>query len=237
MSAGAIRNAGAHAGQRQDVSCSTERRALPRDRVAQLRRRQFCFLPAAISTRNKAPLNLLGAVEPLLGSARKPPSSRRPIALAGSTNHHTRPPRGPSLRGRRHRVVRAIEKYEEELGMRARVHPHGRRQWVRHVRGVEENPSLVVAASISAVVTTAESGNYDLSGNLTALLRYRETGTLIDNLCVAGRRDRGDRRLWVRAPGGHPKLPHLWPGQTPPPPVAGRGDSIGLTRASQLARR
>jgi hypothetical protein len=41
----------------------------------------------------------------------------------------------------------------------------------------------------------------------------------------------------VRFPGGHLKLLHPWPGQTPPPAVAGRWDFIGLTRAWQLARQ
>ena len=38
-------------------------------------------------------------------------------------------------------------------------------------------------------------------------------------------------------PGGHLKLPHLWPGQIPPPPATRQGDFIRLNRAWQCARQ
>ena len=40
-----------------------------------------------------------------------------------------------------------------------------------------------------------------------------------------------------RLPGGHLKLPHLWPGQTPPPPATRQSDFIRLSRAWQCARQ
>ena len=49
--------------------------------------------------------------------------------------------------------------------------------------------------------------------------------------------DMGEVRSSI-VPDGHPKLPHLWPGQTPPPEqVAGRGEVTRLSRAWQLAPR
>jgi hypothetical protein len=41
----------------------------------------------------------------------------------------------------------------------------------------------------------------------------------------------------VPGPGGHFKLPHLWPGQTPPPAATGRTDFSGLIRLWQYARQ
>ncbi len=38
-------------------------------------------------------------------------------------------------------------------------------------------------------------------------------------------------------PGGHLKLPHLWPGQTPPPRLAGRGGARRGTRGGTSCRR
>ena len=40
-------------------------------------------------------------------------------------------------------------------------------------------------------------------------------------------------RFEVKVPGGHLKFLHPWPGQTPPPLTAGRGDCIRSNRAWQ----
>lgn len=72
-------------------------------------------------------------------------------------------------------------------------------------------------------------------------LAYKTVDRHVQNIYMKiGVGTRAGATLWAvehgLTPGGHLKLPHPWPPQTPPPRGAGRGDVMRLRSASQYGR-
>ena len=78
------------------------------------------------------------------------------------------------------------------------------------------------------------SGGYTIVREYVAQERVRQKEVFIPLFHMAGRAqvDFGEADIYL-GPGGHLKFLHPWPGQTPPPLAAGRGDFIRSNRAWQ----